>query len=233
MLVHNNIRHIGKFEHIMPFISHGSDKLVIFDIDDTLITVTDHEATGSWYKTAYDRLSRQGKSAEETKFILFQTHIAAMYSTTVELTDAKLPTYLAILRKQRTRTICLTAREGRCLLYATIRHLGDTQLDFTQADPALSKTLSFPEIPDHDIIYSSGILFTGGADKGTVLKLFFDKTGYRPNHIVFVDDVLSNIESVSSCAADLQIQFDGFHFTAPVPAHDCPIKKSGHPQLSL
>lgn len=215
MLVHNNIRRIGNFEHIMPFINHdNADKLVIFDIDDTILRVACYKASGTWYKDAYDQLTAQGKSAEETKFILFQTHIAAMYSTAVELTDANLPGYITALRKKNTRTICLTAREGRCLLYATLRHLGDTQLDFTQVDPHLSRTLSFPELPDHDIIYSSGILFTGGADKGEVLKLFFKKTGYIPKHIVFIDDSLPNVESVKTCAQELGIPFDGFHFRA-------------------
>lgn len=189
------------------------DRLVIFDIDDTLIKVNDYMATGIWYKETYENLVARGCSPAEAKFTLLQTHITALYRTSVQLADENIPAYLDLLHKQQHPTICLTAREGRCLLYATLRHLDDVHITFPPVIEPFKKTLFFPEFPEHDIIYSRGILFTGGADKGTVLELFFNKTGYHPREIIFVDDSLGNVESVGSCAQKMGIAFTGFHLS--------------------
>lgn len=211
----NLIYTIGDLGDLAPFLdsNNNAHTLMIFDIDDTLIRMCDHQASGTWYREAHDTLTAQGKSAEEAKFILFQTHISALYRTPVELVNKKISEHINTLSKNKVTTICLTAREGRCLLYATLRHLNDAQITFTQTEECLKKTIFFPEMADYDIIYSSGILFTGGANKGDVLTLFFKKTGYLPEHIIFVDDSLANVEAVSASARKMGIAFDGFHFT--------------------
>ncbi len=211
----NLIYTIEDLGDLVPFLNRNNSArtLMIFDIDDTLIRMCDHQASGTWYREAHDELTAQGKSAEEAKFILFQTHISALYRTPVELVNKKISEHISMLSENKVTTICLTAREGRCLLYATLRHLNDAHINFMQSEECLKKTLFFPEIPDCDIIYSSGILFTGGANKGEVLELFFKKTGYLPTHIIFVDDSLVNVEAVSISAKKMGIAFDGFHFT--------------------
>lgn len=238
MLAHDNIYTIEKIEHIMPFVSGNPGELIIFDIDDTLIRLTDPEASGIWYKESLERLAAEGKSEKEAKHILFQTHISAMYRTPVLLVDQQLPSYLSNFRTKRAKTLCLTAREGRCLLYATLRHLGDAQLDFAHTDTKLNEPVLFPELVEHDILYSSGILFTGGIDKGTILKMFFQKIDYYPHHIIFVDDIIANVRSVRSCAKSLDIDFDGFHFTnpsksAPKTDHHRPGKINCYVQTNL
>jgi uncharacterized Fe-S cluster-containing MiaB family protein len=49
-------------------------------------------------------------------------------------------------------------------------------------------------------------------DKGTVLKAFLQQLNYRPNAIVFVDDVVENIEAIEQMAAELLIPCTAIHY---------------------
>ena len=46
-------------------------------------------------------------------------------------------------------------------------------------------------------IFKSGILFTGGYPKGDVLQAFLDTVGFHPDKVLFVDDRLYNLISVT------------------------------------
>ncbi|MCL5436445.1 MAG: DUF2608 domain-containing protein [Candidatus Dependentiae bacterium] len=211
-----------------PFFERAAPegRLVIFDIDETLVRVQDEEARGSWFSSSHAELMALGKSPEEAKFILFQKHISALYRTDVTLVDQRIPSYLRQLQNKNSNTICLTAREGRCLIYATLRHLDETGIQLPQSEERLKKTLFFPELLEHDVLYACGILFTGGADKGQVLRLFLEKIDYLPSHITFVDDALENVEAVGSVARELAIPFIGFHLIEQKLAAASPPVKS-------
>ncbi len=48
-----------------------------------------------------------------------------------------------------------------------------------------------------DPMLKSGVVFTSGLDKGIVLEYIFEKYNYYPKNVIFVDDLIENIESPS------------------------------------
>lgn len=188
--------------------------LLIFDLDETVMRVLEHEATGEWFSNEQTRLMQLGKSADDAKKFLLPVHITAYHKTAVEIMDTSIYEIFKILRTHNTKIMALTAREGHALAEPTFRQLRDINLAFAENnDDAWQNTLLFPEIPDKDALFSQGILFTGGTDKGTILNLFLQKIKYFPSKIIFIDDSLKNVQSVQSFAQNNDLAFVGLHYT--------------------
>ncbi|MGI9214583.1 MAG: DUF2608 domain-containing protein, partial [Gammaproteobacteria bacterium] len=60
----------------------------------------------------------------------------------------------------------------------------------------------------------SGVVFTAGIDKAVTLEHIFKTYNYYPKTIIFVDDLLYNLESVQHLANKLNINFYGFYYKA-------------------
>jgi hypothetical protein len=75
----------------------------------------------------------------------------------------------------------------------------------------------------------SGVMLTAQVDKGKTLECILRRSGYYPKTIVFIDDMLNNLESLEKLSAKLKIKFHGFHYTAasnvPIPVIDKKIEK--------
>ncbi len=71
--------------------------------------------------------------------------------------------------------------------------------------------------------YREGILFSNSTTnpKGEILKSFLKRAGYGPKKIVFIDDMLKNVESVRSTFVAEGIACDAWHYTA-IYAHQEP-----------
>ncbi len=75
----------------------------------------------------------------------------------------------------------------------------------------------------------SGIIFTSGVDKGMVLEYIFKKYNYYPKAMIFIDDLIENVESLQQTCLKLNIKFHGFHYKAaalmPWPTIDEDLEK--------
>jgi hypothetical protein len=61
--------------------------------------------------------------------------------------------------------------------------------------------------------YREGVLFSNNKqDKGTVLRAFLEKVNYRPNHIIFVDDLVDNLVDVQRTADEMGISCVALHY---------------------
>ncbi len=204
---------------VLKVVGKGSQELVIFDLDKTSFEVLAEEATESWFFSNLKALMREGYSEQSAKAMLLPLIEEAQCKAMVRLVDPCFIEVMRELRARKVRVIALTARTGKMLARATFRQLRDVGISFDQ--PLCTDTsvqdlwqvgCEFPELCE-DVFYQDGVLFVDGKDKGLVLELFFQKIGYCPGHIVFVDDSINNVKAVQKMAERLKIAFDGFHFT--------------------
>lgn len=66
----------------------------------------------------------------------------------------------------------------------------------------------------HAAKYSEGILFGANNDKGKIMLQFFERTGYWPKKIIFLDDKQSHLEPVKKIAEQRGIPFIGLRYCA-------------------
>ena len=189
--------------------------LVIFDVDDVLIMDQDeyrltHPVRAKWIKDSKQRLSR------EERDLLFSIILA---ERSVRLVDPDIMNILHDLEKRKIPTMALTK------LYTDkygiiekmqdwrIRELKAINIDFAKLTPIKD------EIIIHDLqigygvpILTEGVILTANRDKADILEHILHDKKYYPQSIIFVDDVLENLESVERLCKKLQINFHGFEY---------------------
>jgi len=189
----------------------GEGSLFLFDIDDTLIR-GENEATDQWFRSQWTELAQRGLSAEEIKTILLPLYDTAQEKTAVKPVDEHLYQLLDHLDQKHVQRIVVTTRGRARTVTSTKRQFADLSLSFVQTKPGFDTEYTFPETGTC-ACYTDGILFADGLNKGVVLQLLFDRIGYAPTHIYFIDDSLKNVKDVELFAQQKGILFDGFYFT--------------------
>lgn len=78
-------------------------------------------------------------------------------------------------------------------------------------------------------ILDLGMIFTAGLDKGSILEFILSKYNYYPSKIIFIDDLLDNLQSIQKLTNKLDIDFQGFHYKAvsmiPLPDVNLELEK--------
>ena len=198
--------------------------LVIFDIDDVLITpIHNHDFWHPNQEQLLQKIKRQ--SASEPMNFLDSTSIS---TTQYRLVDQEIIDIFAYLKKHYVPTIALTAMGTGSfgvidkLEDLRIKTLQDMGIDLTTLTTFDGQILA-NELKGVNIVFPTsigipmlkdGIIFTAGIDKGTVLEYMLCKKKYYPQTIIFIDDNLLNVESLEKLCIKLQINFYGFHYVA-------------------
>lgn len=202
--------------------THKADQktLVIFDVDEVLITPKDqifkpaHKTT--FYHLKNDLMRRlPPNKVDELWGVILKTRKSI-------LVDPNVISVLAKLKEQNIKTIALTksytGKMGQIEKMENwrIHDLANRGINFSYSFPELG-TIKFAEsasgqnsIPMH----KKGIVFTCNKDKGKILRSFLQTANFKPTSIIFVDDKRDNLESVEKLCQQLGIQFTGFHYTA-------------------
>jgi hydroxymethylpyrimidine pyrophosphatase-like HAD family hydrolase len=211
----------------------GRDTLVIFDVDHVLIMPTDeytlnrHPYRKQLWQEIESRLSK-----EDMKVLYGLTASKAEW----RLVDPGIIGIFTHLRKRQISSVALTSiytgKFGNIekLEDWRIKHLHDLGFDFGSLTPIQGEML-LHELEEQDGVpmLKSGVILTAQIDKGKVLERILRRSNYYPETIVFIDDMLNNLESLEKLSAKLKIQFYGFHYTAashiPIPVIDKKIEK--------
>lgn len=181
--------------------------LVIFDIDNTIAEPYSDLGSDQWFNhivTVYQKRGFSDKDAFKTAVKLYH-HLHTFLD--MQPVEAETPTFINSLQKQKIPVLALTARS---FIERTFEQLGTIAIDF--AHTAVSDGV-FDLTQQNPAFYQNGIIFSGNNDKGRVLCAFFDRTGYQPDKIVFVDDKESNIASVERAVEARGIQFIGIRYS--------------------
>lgn len=200
--------------------------LVIFDIDEVLITPFDDYNLRHPYREKLSLKLKKKYSLQHRQLL----ESIILSNTRYYLVDPFIIKIFDDLRKYNIPTIALTAvSTGNLgiidnLENMKIKLLKNMGLDFLKLPPTPLKDYTIAKelanvpklIPDFFVgvpVLKSGIIFSAGIDKGIVLEYFLKKRSYYPKTIIFVDDYLPNLQSLEKLCNKWKIKFYGFHYT--------------------
>lgn len=193
--------------------------LVIFDIDDSIMTCCDpslQEANKDRLDKVCQRYSEIMPMSEYNRL-----YSIALRSREVEVVDNKIYDLLVTLMEKKINTIALThTRTGSFGVIEKMEdwrivELGHIGIDFSPLSPFTSE-LSLKNLkgPLGTPNIKNGIIFTAELDKGKVLEEALKLLPKKPSQIIFVDDRIDNLESVEKICSKLQLPYLGFHYIA-------------------
>ena len=209
------------------------DTLVIFDVDHVLIMPTDeytlnrHPYRKELWKEIEGRLSKEemktlyGLTASKAKWRLVDPDIIDIFT---RLKERQIPS-IAL-------TSIYTGKFGNIekLEDWRIKHLHDLGFDFVNLTPIKEEILLY-ELEEQDGVpmLKSGVILTAQIDKGKTLEYILRHNNYYPKTIIFIDDMLNNLESLERLSSKLKIKFYVLHYTAvsnmPIPVINKQIEK--------
>lgn len=192
--------------------------LVVFDIDDTLLTATEFFGSDKWYDWQRGRaLNERGAviptgDAEKVN-CLFDT-LGMVFE--IATNKPSQPNMANLVHSVNNDVVILTARSG-AYRAATMRELARNDLDFTD------KSLTSPDVGLHydvtlngrtaTVSYVDGVFMVQGMDKGVLLLDLLERTGREYSSVVFVDDKQHNIDNMADALKSAGINFYGYHYT--------------------
>ncbi|HAB99603.1 MAG TPA: hypothetical protein DCE71_07270 [Parachlamydiales bacterium] len=207
------IRSIRSFQEI-EFDSLPQKSLMIFDVDETLITPSD---------AILKPIAGNFKGWQKIPPEQFEHYISVVFAnTTYALVDKATPAFLATLHRQEIPTIGLTACSTGCIgvipSMALWRcdQLSKLGINFSfcfREEYIFSELLNTTA---HPPLFKNGILFTGDlqhpekSSKGLLLDAFLTRTTWKPEQIVFIDDNLMHLEAVQQILDQRKIPFRGY-----------------------
>lgn len=215
--------------NLMPVINlldvATKDILVVFDIDDVLITPSKEDDVKHPYRNELlqaiiDRVDPKKIPLLKSSIFLNSKHI---------LVESKIAEIFESLKSNKIPAIALTAMgTGKFGIINKMHEFRVKQLDgfnlsFKHLTPLngehmilkLAKINRSLETPcKGSPMLKSGIIFTSGVDKGMVLEYVFKKYNYYPKTIIFLDDLIENVQSLQQTCLKLNINFHGFHYRA-------------------
>jgi hypothetical protein len=205
----------------------GKDSLIIFDVDNVLITSKSaiNRPVGDTIRDSicekyFLHLSNQEK---------IQLQSIVWMQEKFRLTESLFPSVIQRLQEKKIPIIALTALGAGTfgvianMAQYRIDQLRQFSIDFSLSSPP--KNLVFHQmIPVNGSYptYQDGILFTNWFqnNKGDVLIAFLKEVNWQPKKIVFFDDSEANLHAVEDRLKDLGIEFVGFHYLSESLLYD-------------
>lgn len=195
--------------------------LVVFDIDQVLIMTEDHFIHPHAEHIFLEKRQKALESATNEQELkdMEETLSLSLLMPKRILVENESPAILRNLRKSA-KTIALTSMpSGKFGLIPSIadwrvNHLKTLDIHFNEAFVKHERfVLRELEKPGKTLpLYHSGILFSSGYTKGEVLVAFFKKMNHYPSKVIFVDDLIENLNSVEEALEALGIPFEGYHY---------------------
>lgn len=190
--------------------------LIVFDIDDTLLTMDQLLGSEQWYHWQRELVDDYEKSGKASAHLVGQSHPELLQTqgilftlSSMEPTHEKNRAYIKALQKKGYSVLLLTARSFE-FSAITQRELQRNDLLFNQ--PLFSEEINFnnfflPQLNNGNpaervVYYHNGLYMVAGQNKGEMLNALlkrFKKDKHFKN-IIFVDDRQSNL-------CDMAVQF--------------------------
>jgi hypothetical protein len=217
----NNIVRIDSFLEAQKVLNAADqDTLVLFDVDETLITTP---TKSYWQKNReahqkeiqeLENDAQKRAVAEGREKYIFSKRLATEIPVVIE---ASAPAIIASLQERGVKVLALS----RCSTgtYGFIRNLPQWRSDkLKKIGIDFGKTIFpdtiFDELP-HDtkgfypVLYQ-GILLTNRVPKGEVLGAFLDRMQYKPSRVLFFDDQKDQVALVATEMCKRGIPFEGY-----------------------
>jgi hypothetical protein len=213
-LINAEIKEIKSMEEISDTIEillKSEKKLfVVFDIDDTLATPEYELGKSSWF---YQELSNQQAQPNADKqkvlndLIALYTHVHNYLP--LKAVEVNTPLLVTNLQSRGIPCIALTARS--LLIKRTFEQLLPLGIDFTLCAPSTDNMIlsDNPELP---ACYMQGIIFNGDNNKGVTLLKYLRAINFAPDHVIYVDDSIKQVQRVHDALEEASISCTGFRY---------------------
>jgi len=226
------IQTIDSLQEIAPHLKNsGSESLIVFDIDETLI-ISDNPAFQRANFEVHRPLVREliQKLDPQRRPLLINTMFLVSNHLLIE---EKSPSLIRNWQKQGIKTMALSSAmsgkiEGTDLMEMRLKNFSKLGIDFSSTFPN-HEELTFP---DHNVYYGASARFkrgvlhsnschqttSGRPEKGEILIRFLKTVNYMPKKIFFADDKLELLQEVEKALQEShpEIKFIGFHYRGAV-----------------
>ena len=211
----------------------SKDSLVLFDIDDVLITPTDEFNFRSKIRKDLKKEISQNKSKHEIEVIFSDFFLKRK----VKLVNENIPKLIELLKDKKISISALSAwwtdNFGTIqeMEKQRLKELEQVKLSFTDLSP-FNKDIRFTSHKtEHGgtPMIISGIILTALKDKSEVLGLALGSINNKFKRIIFIDDQKKYLQEVEKFCTRNELDFVGIHYTesslAPIPDFDSAKKK--------
>ena len=215
--------------------------LVIFDINDVLLEQKEllfKKQNSTLLKNLLKEMSANMSNEEE------QTLYSVVVQRPVVYVDENFVRIIHDLQNKNVKVIALTnglvgtygyVKSMDRLLIQQLRdldyHLEKSWLDLNNAQIYMTKS------KDRKILFAEGIVFANKmiskASKGESLLAFFKYADFYPKKVIFIDDKLKNLKSVSNILEKQGVEFIGFEYTKAKNRKNSPVITKEHAKLQL
>lgn len=205
-------------EPIADALEHEKLPLVVFDIDDTILT-TDL-VSNAWF--CYELQRRQNelgadKELVRKKMIALYVHLQLLVP--FKAVEEETPAFIAALQFLSIPCMALTTRSLDAwlvtpvtLVERTFQQLLALEIDFNRTAPS-EKDLDLLDNPEKPVHYQQGILFNGQNNKGETLLKYLQAIDYQPDMVIFIDDSAQHVQAVHDAVTAAGIPCIAFRYT--------------------
>lgn len=223
-----NIRTIISLNEI-PFEDFNLDDCVAFDLDDTVfIESIKIMRTTNYHKRKLFVEGLRCKGGNERVSFLFDNLTYQLvedcildklklqnvnsFGFTARRTGKATPDQ-KILAEDKTLNLLKSLNVRFKSIFNDCNFDGINESNPTYRNILIDSTLRPFDLPG-DVMIRDQVVFCNNIDKGTVLKIIFDKFNYMPKHFILIDDKLENLLSVAKSIESFNpnIQFIGYHY---------------------
>ncbi|MBI2711830.1 MAG: DUF2608 domain-containing protein [Bdellovibrio sp.] len=208
------IQEIKSFSEIQPFVD--KDTLLVFDVDNTLLTPTTSIGSDQWFYCLYDvaRVKPLQDKKMDSKLMKFWNRVQSKIK--VRAVEPSVPGWISQQQQKGIPTLGLTARTSD-ILSVTRRQLASIgiKLENNTIYKGLLKISKKVLHSNDEAVFSHGVLSVGESNsKGLVFSEFLRKLKFVPKKVVYVDDREKHVKSMEVELKKAGIPYYGFRYGA-------------------
>ena len=218
-------RSIESFQEVVAeFDQLDSQALIVFDVDQVLITSEDAILTGRGDALRRQLILEEMSHLSPQQLAQISKWIQLIYlSPKKRLLEASTPELIRSLQQRGIKVIALTnCRTGP---YGDLPSVEQWRIDglnffginFSPAFPESKRLVlhTLTEPGKTPPLFQEGILFSFGYTKGEVLRVFLKELQYTPSKVLFFDDLEENVTSVTEVLTQEQIPIEAHLYLSP------------------
>jgi hypothetical protein len=186
------------------------DTWVFCDIDDTLLTTTTTLGNSLWWDYFINKMEKARFSLDQVQSEVNHLIGTILKKAPVTLVEKNTASVVAEMQNKGVKVFGLTARKNHPAYLP--------EFDLVTFQDLNAQGIVFNELPVEateklNKYFSYGTIYTSHNLKGPYLKDFFEQVGAQPKKVVFIDDSISQVDSVIQTMASLNIPVAVFHYT--------------------
>lgn len=202
----SEIIEIQSIHEVLPYIDPQT--LVVFDIDNTLISTKQMAGGDVWFHYSLDKYASQGFGINEAVAKTLPDYMQLQHASEVVAVEDETPHLIHLLQKKGVFTLGLTGRSTE-LAYRTFAQLASVGIHLGKNSPRCQNLKLSSHFP---LKYIEGILFVARAHKGESLLKVLDALEFPIERVVYIDDKMKFVKEVESVCEKMRIPYIGFRY---------------------